>query len=355
MAHKLDSSKVYETYDKSDIGYGVEHLPEQLLRSSKDVAAVQIPAAYKKAEHIVLMGMGGSHLALRMIQGASFKTRKKPIEIVSDYTIPGYVSGKSLVILSSFSGTTEEVLEAARQVEKTKAKVFVLTAGGPLAEMAQKKKWPMYQFTPGELAKQPRLGLGFMLVGLVHVLKHCGAISFTAKELNTMVDAMIDVIDTCAIEVVAKDNPAKQVADAIAQRPVLIVAAEHLLGSAHILQNQIDETAKSYCHYHPLPELNHHFMESLVLPKGFFAKWTVVMLRSKHYHARTQKRFELTADVFEQQGARVVEYDAHGNSVWEEVAEVLQFGSYLSYYQAMLHGVEPQYIPFVDAFKAKMK
>lgn len=96
-------------------------------------------------------------------------------------------------------------------------------------------------------------------------------------------------------------------------------------------------------------------MESLVYPKDFFAKWTVLMIKSKHYHPRTQKRFALTADLFEKQGARVVEYDTAGASVWEEAVEVLQFGTYASFYMAMLHGVEPQYIPFVNEFKKKMK
>ena len=213
----------------------------------------------------------------------------------------------------------------------------------------------MYQFTPGELAKQPRLGLGFPFVGLVHVLKVCGVLTLSKKELDGMVDAMIDVISTCASEVPAKDNPAKQVAKAMEMRPVLVIAAEHLVGNAHILQNQIDESAKSYCHYQILPELNHHFLESLVYPKDFFEQWTVLMVRSKLYHPRTQKRFALTADIFEKQGAHVVEYDAAGETVWEEVAEVLQFGTYASFYQAMLHGVEPQYIPFVKELKKKMK
>lgn len=355
MAHKLDQSSTYETYDKEDIGYGVEHLPEQFLRATEDVLAVAIPASYKSIERVVLMGMGGSHLAMRMIKDVSFKERKKPIEIVSDYALPGYVNNKTLVILSSFSGTTEEVLEAAKAVQKTKAKVFVLTSGGPLAELGKKKKWPMYRFTPGELAKQPRLGLGFPFVGLAHVLKACGVIAFSKKQLDSMVDAMIDVVDACAIETNAKENPAKQVANALAGRPVLIVAAEHLVGNAHILQNQINETAKSYCHYHPLPELNHHFLESLVLPEGFFGEWTVLLIKSKQYHPRTQKRFELTAALFEQRGAEVVEYHANGKTLWDESAEVLQFGSYLSYYLAMLHEVEPQHIPFVDALKAQLK
>jgi glucose/mannose-6-phosphate isomerase len=265
------------------------------------------------------------------------------------------VNSKTLVILSSFSGTTEEVLEAAAAAEKTSAKMAVFATGGPLVDIATKNKWPMYVFVPGELAKQPRLGLGFPFVGLVHLLKASGVLSLSKKDLDNMVDAMIDVIDTSSSEVPMKDNPAKQVAKAMEMRPVLVVAAEHLVGNAHILQNQIDESAKSYCHFQVLPELNHHFLESLVYPKDFFKKWTVLMIKSKLYHTRVQKRFEITADLFEKQGATVVEYDASGASVWEEVAEVLQFGAYASFYLSMLHGVEPQYIPFVKELKKKMK
>ena len=355
MAHPLDTLDTYARYDVQDIGYGIEHFPEQFLIAKKEMRSFVIPVTYKKITRVVLVGMGGSHLGMDVIRACAIGSLKKPVDIVSDYMLPGYVNYQTLVILSSFSGTTEEVLEVARRAEKARAKICVLTSGGDLARMAQRKKWPLYQFIPGELAVQPRLGIGFSFVGFLHVLKSCGVLTVSVAQVDAMIDAMVDVIDTCALEISLKENPAKQVAQALKNAPVLIVAAEHLAGNAIVLQNQLQETAKVYAHVELLPEMNHHFLEGLSLPKAFFAQWSVLMLCSTHYHARTQKRLKITADILEKQGGHIVEYMANGASVWEEISEVLQFGMYASYYQAMLHEVKPEEIPFVKRLKEKMK
>lgn len=354
MAHKLDTEATYTTFDQEELSFGIGHYPEQLLISWREAAKIKLPANYSKIKNIVLLGMGGSHLGMDLIKSAAFASCKAPIEVVSDYALPAYVSSETLLILSSYSGTTEEVLAAAKLAKASKAKILVITVGGGLLKAATENKWPVYKMEPGDLAKQPRLSSGFSVGSLMNILSRLKLIKFGAKDLERMVVAMVDVINTCDLEVVAKENPAKMVADQLVNKPVLLVSAEHLVGATHVLQNQMNESAKTYCRQLSLPEINHHLFEGLTMPLGFFAQFTVVMFRSKHYNKRTQKRFDVTADVFEDQGATVIDYWAKGEDVWSEAGEVLQFANYLSYYLAMLHEVRPDLIPFVDSFKKKL-
>lgn len=351
MKSKLDQEKTYLNYDKEEISYGIDHMPEQFHEVYEQAKKLNIKGDYK---NIVLFGMGGSHLAPRMVKATLHDSLQVPFEIISDYKVPAYVGDGSLVILSSFSGSTEEVLEVAQIVQKTGAQIVAICSGGPLSEIAKEKELPLVQFEPGELAAQPRLGLGFSFSGTMGILEAAGLADFGTKKLQEMTLAMADVIAGSAIEIPASENPAKLVAEELQGRAVLIVASEHLIPNAHILQNQIDETAKQFALHLTLPELNHHFLEGLTFPKKFFKKFTVIMMRSKLYHARTQKRFDLTADIFESQGGQVVDYDLQGKSIHEEIAEALQFGSYVSYYMGMLNEVEPQFIPFVKELKQKM-
>jgi len=78
------------------------------------------------------------------------------------------------------------------------------------------------------------------------------------------------------------------------------------------------------------------------------------MIKSKLYHPRVQKRFEITAEVFEKQGGQVVEYTANGDTFLEEMGELLQYGSFLSCYLALQNKVDPYNIPFVDWFKEQL-
>ena len=315
----LNDPKTYKTYDPEDIAYGIEKLSEQIQVAWADTRAMKFPKAYSTVTNIVVAGMGGSSLGGHMIQTACADRLKAPVHLLRDYNLPNWVSSKTLVIAVSYSGTTEEVLEVITHAKKAKAKIVAVAVGEKLKTYADKNKIPGYFFTPGELSKQPRLGLGFTLTGVLGMLERMNLIKINTKDIKGMCEAMGDVLDTCAVDVPAKENPAKTVAMELKDRAVLIVASEHLVGNAHALANQINENAKQFATYMEIPELNHHLMEGLGNPKDFFKKFSVLMLDSNHYHPHTHKRYDLTAQIFEKQGGVVIEYNANGKTRLEEL------------------------------------
>ncbi|MBI1908435.1 hypothetical protein HYS28_03405 [Candidatus Uhrbacteria bacterium] len=350
----LDNAKTYRAYDPDDIAFGIDHLGEQVRVAWCETRAMRFPSSYAACREVVVVGMGGSALGPDMLVHAWAKKLTVPMTIVHDYALPSTVGPKTLVILSSFSGTTEEVLAAGIDAKRRKAKVVVIAAGGELAAMAEREHWPRYVFTPGDLAKEPRLGTGFSLAGILGMLARMGFAKVTEADVRRLLTAMGDVLDMCAVDVPKDENPAKIVAQGLLGRVVFLVAAEHLMGNAHVFTNQVNETSKQYATFYALPELNHHLMEGLTYPKGFAKGVTVLFLRSAHYHPRVQKRCDVTADIFERVGAQVIDYVAGGKDAIEECGEVLQFGSFVSYYLAMLNKVNPRPIPFVDEFKKRM-
>ncbi|MDQ5952464.1 MAG: hypothetical protein QG626_592 [Patescibacteria group bacterium] len=350
----LDTNAVYKKYDPDDVGFGIERLPDQVRCAWHDTREVAIPHAYSLISNIWVAGMGGSALGPEMFAAAFADRLKLPVTIVRDYSLPAAVTSKSLVILASFSGTTEETLAAAADAKKRKAKLLIICTGGPLAEFAKANHVPAYIFTPGDLAKQPRFAGGFLLVGVLGLLERAKLLKLKESELNSMMSCMGEVIDSCAVDVKTDDNPAKTIAQAIAGKSVLIVSSEHLTGNAHILQNSINENGKQFATNFQLPELNHHLLEGLTHPKEFAKNTVAVMLRSDLYHPRTQKRYDITADIFERQHLSVVEYRTAGKTRLDEVGEVLQFGSYVAWYLAMENKAVTTDIKFVNELKSRM-
>lgn len=350
----LDDIKTYEKQDPQEVSYGVEHLPEQIRIAWDGTREISIPAGYKKCQNIVIVGMGGSALGPDIIKHALKASLKVSFEVVRGYELPKYVNSKTLVILSSFSGNTEEVLSAAKDARAKKAKILVIASGGKLKSFAKREKLPHYIFSPGNLAKEPRLGVGFSFAGVLGLLERADFVRLSDRHVRGMTKAMSDVIDTCSLEIPEKQNPAKIVAKELKNKSILLVASEHLLGSAHTTSNQINESAKQYARYVEIPEMNHHLMEGLAFPKDNFKNFGVLMIKSKLYHPRIQKRYGITADVFEKQGGDVIDYEARGKTILEECAELLQFGSFLSYYLGILNGVDLVAIPYVSYFKDKM-
>lgn len=352
--HILDDIRVYAAHDPDDIGFGIDRLAEQVRMAWHDAQEVAVPKAYAKATHIVVAGMGGSALGAHILQGMFAQKGKVPLTVVNNYAVPAWVNSETLVVLSSFSGTTEEVLSAADDARKKKAKLLVIAAGGTLAAWAKKHDVPAYIFAPGDLAKQPRLGVGFSFAGILGLLANAGFSVVKEEDIRRAISAMAEVTDLCANDVAFDENPAKQVAAAIAEKNTLVVGAEHLVGNAHILTNQINETGKQFAAYFALPELNHHLLESFSHPKNFSQQTAMLFLHSSLYHPRTRKRFTVTADMVEEIGVHVVDYVARGKDILEEACEVLQFSSYVSWYLAMMNKEQTTAIPYVDAFKEMM-
>ncbi|MBI2411173.1 MAG: hypothetical protein HYV32_04750 [Candidatus Kerfeldbacteria bacterium] len=302
--------------------------------------------AYKNSANIVLCGMGGSAYGGYIAQSLFHDELQRPLMVNSDYHLPGFVNEQSLVLLSSYSGSTEEPLSCAEEAKVRKANITGFSSGGALAKLFP-TQYPGFIFEPKHNPSgQPRLGTGYMSMGTIALLRQLGVISITKEEAQAAVQ-----------EVRANQEATKQQAMAIAQQiqqtiPVMF-AAEHLGGNVHILRNQMNETAKSFAAYGELPELNHHFMEGLKYPQD--KKLTVIFINSSHYSAHLQKRMALTKEVVSKNNIAWVEYQAAGSTKLAQMLNVLSFGGYLSLFEAFIYGLDPSLIPWVDYFKEQLR
>src|SRR5258708_64876 len=104
-----------------------------------------------------------------------------------------------------------------------------------------------------------------------------------------------------------------------------------------------------------ISELNHHLMEGLKYPAKSKEILHFLFIRSKNYYERILKRYPITEDVIKQNGFIFDSYETQSQKRNEEVFEILVLGSYISFYMAILHGIDPSPIPWVDYFKKKME
>lgn len=204
-------------------------------------------------QNIVLAGLGGSGIAGRIVKAYYQKSSPIPIEVISDYKLPQYVNKKTLVILNSYSGNTEETLSAYMDAFYKGASMLVITTGGILFELAEENKIPVYL---AEQGYQPRMALGYSLTFLFLILAELFDVSLDAafgtlqKQLaNT--DYYIDKanIQFCGLN--ADKN----------KKWVMITDPESFPIGLRFSQ-QINENAKGEAFVHELPEANHNVIES---------------------------------------------------------------------------------------------
>src|SRR3989339_2145212 len=116
--------------------------PEQIRDSFEKSLDLVLPKEYQQAKNIVACGMGGSRFPHYIIKELFKEEIKIPYLINDDYNLPGFVDGNTLVILSSYSGTTEEVLMVGQKAYEKKAKIIGISDGGKLKDFLDKIKAP---------------------------------------------------------------------------------------------------------------------------------------------------------------------------------------------------------------------
>jgi glucose/mannose-6-phosphate isomerase len=354
MSSILDSREQLKALDKSNLLGSVEALGDQIQDALEQTKNITLPDSYNQdIKNVVVSGMGGSVLASHIIKQLYKSELKVPFDIVSHYDLPGYVNGETLVILASYSGTTEETLESANQAKERGAKVMVITTGGKLAMLAQENNWPSYiiqaTYNP---CNQPRLAVGYAIVGQLMLLAKAGLISDPAEELQTLIPKLKTICQSLAPE--SKNNLAKNLTFTAYDKHIVFVAAEHLIGAAHVFNNQINENAKALTSEWHLPEFNHHYMEALSYPKSTKDNTVFFLFNSSLYHPRLQKRVLITKNLLEQKGYEAQVILATSETKLAQVFETIQIGAFIAYYLPMLYGIDPSGIPNVEWFKSEM-
>lgn len=343
-----------EKLDENLVLDSIEQLPKQIEQAWEDGGAVRFPKAYQTFSDITVCGMGGSALGADVTRSLFENQMSVPFHIVSDYHLPGYIGKNSLVILSSYSGNTEEMLSCAQLAKKKKAKIAVITAGGKLQELAEKNKWPVYVMNPEfNPSKQPRLAIGYAAFGLLAMLVTLKAVKMNAAGVNALTRYLKTQMQQFGPDR-KEDNPAKMIAEAAERRAVILIGAEHMIGPVHVMNNQLNENAKHLSVHLPIPELNHHFLEALSKPDSVKKHYLAVLFQSPFYLERTQKRIQLTADLLAKYGVFPQVVNSTARTPMEQAWEAIHMGAYTSFYLAMLHGINPAPVPNVESFKEQL-
>jgi glucose/mannose-6-phosphate isomerase len=325
----------------------INFFPEQIKNSLEGSLKLSLPKEYHQIKNIVACGMGGSRFPHYIIKELFKEEIKVPYLINDDYNLPGFVDGNTLVILSSYSGTTEEVLVTGQKAYEKKAKIIGISTGGELKEFINKINIPGYFFDPiYNPSGQPRAGFGYLIGGILGLLLNLEVINYQKNEI-------ISAVNNIVIKEI--ENEAEQMAKKIFNKYPYYIVSEFLTGVGNAIANQTNETAKSIASFRIIPELNHHLMEGLKNPNELKKISIFIFFFSKLFSSSIKKRFFITKEVVKKNNIETLWYELKGQNKVEQAFELMAFGNYLTMYLSSLYGENPSAIPYVDYFKKKLK
>jgi len=252
------------------------------------------------------------------------------------------------VIAVSYSGDTEETL-AATEVALTRGCVpLCVTSGGRLAVLAAERGLPAVTVPAG---LQPRAALGYLSMPLLAALERARLTAGAGDAVAEAAGLLTGMAAECAPGVGDEANPAKAVARRLGDR-VALVYGEGLTGPvARRWKTQLNENAKAAAFFAEIPELDHNEVEGWggrgpLGPLGY-----VIMLEDRQAGERLRRRFALTADEIADCGVAVQRLQTRGTSPLARVFSLVTLGDHVSFYLALLRGVDPTPVDVIQRLK----
>lgn len=351
----LDNRAKLRRYNRSHVADSLANFPLQLQASWKAAKKLSLPKNYRQFSNLIFCGMGGSNLASELARAVFAAEISKPIAIVRGYDLPAYAGRDTLVIITSYSGNTEETISCYKQAKKARAKIICLASGGQLAKLAKAGKTPYYEIDKSlNPSNQPRYDVGSQLGATLGILRKLRLISISDSVIAKIINYSRQLGHKLIFSIPFDDNPAKQLAQELSDKIVAITGAGILSANAHILANQINESAKQLAVHFKIPELNHHLLEGLSFPKEAKQQLQFLFLESTLYDKSIAKRFAVTRKVLLANKISSLTFKTRGRTPLEAAVETLVFGGWASYYLAVINRQDPAEIPWVNYFKQEL-
>ena len=345
----IESVEAITKADPGEMLTKIKDLPMQVRDAWKIVQAATLPPAYGDVRNITILGMGGSAIGGEFAGALLADELKVPLNVHRDYGIPGYVSRDSLVIVSSFSGNTEETLSGFDEAKKRGAKILAITTGGKVAEEAKALRLPLITFA---YRAQPRAALGYSMTLVLGVLGKLGFARDMGKEID---QALTDVAKLEErVHEGARTNDAKKLAAELYGRIPVVFGAGAMGVMARRVKDQWNENAKNWAHYDVMSELNHNAVVGFPHPPIARDAQTVLLLRSRRDNPRHQVRFEVTKELLDRAQIPHKDLQFDGESLLSEILQMTYFTDYVSFYVALLNGADPSPVASIDYLKDRL-
>ncbi len=289
----------------------------------------------------LVAGMGGSHLGAWLIQ--KFDPHLD-LTIHRDYGLPTMTEMQArnrLFIASSYSGTTEETVDATRMAHERHMHMAAISMGGPILDFARQNGIPF--ITIPDTGLEARMAIGFAMVAIARIMGN-GTLETAIREGGSRVNPIENQFNGLSLG-----------EKMIGKIPVIWASAKNL-PVAYIWKVKFNETAKIPAFCNSFPELNHNEFTGFDVVDGTRAvtgNIHVIMLEDPKDHPRVQKRMSLTKQMLVERGIPVDVVPMRGEH-FEKLFYTAVYGDWVALALARHYDVPNPETPLIAEFKKRI-
>ncbi|RKX19515.1 MAG: bifunctional phosphoglucose/phosphomannose isomerase [Candidatus Zixiibacteriota bacterium] len=350
----LNSIEDMKKIDPDEMYNKIYNFPEQLIKAAQIGSKIQIDTdKFSNIKNIVVAGMGGSAIGGDTVRTYLAGKLEVPFVVCRHYSLPGFVNENTLVVISSYSGNTEETLAALNDALAKKAKIVCFSTGGKVGQIAKTNKLPLIQLPDGY---PPRTALGYSFIPLLFLMAKLGFIDDVSEEIPTLIAGLKNYRELYAAEVESDNNRAKAIAEKIYGKIPIIYSGPELTDTVGTRwKGQICENAKCLAYNSQFAEFNHNELVGWNIIKSYRDKLVVIYLRTIDDHVQISERMSIVKDIISKQNVEVVEVLAQGENSLLRIFSLIQIGDFISYYLAIINKIDPTPVKVIDFLKHELE
>ena len=297
----------------------------------------------KDIDHIVFAGMGGSGSIGDTISAI---LSKKNIHVtnVKGYLLPKTVDSKTLVIATSVSGNTDEILTILKDVKKTNAKVAGFSSGG-LFEKYCKNNDLFFQKIP--MIHSPRASFTNFLYAILNILEPVLPIQKT--DIQDSISSLNQTRKNIFSENLTDANKALKLAEFV-QDVICIYSPGGLKSAAIRYKNCLQENSKKHATVEDVIESSHNGIvawekNSVVKP---------VIIQGKDDHAKTIERVNILEEFFKNKKIEYKMINSVKGNILSKITSLTYLLDYSTLYTAVLNNTDPTPVNSIDFIKKRL-
>ncbi len=321
----------------------IQAFPSQLEEAMHIAAQALINQHAHPIQKIFISGMGGSGIGGEFVESFLRSSCKVPVFVGKSYDAPAWIDIHTMVIISSYSGNTEETISAFQQLKNSGAKIVCISSGGEIIRLAKENKLDFVQLPSGW--SSPRACLGYSLVSQLSVIH---ALNLIDSSFKIDLSETINRLKSESSDLIEK---AKQLAAVLQSKMIVIYTTDRNEPVAVRFRQQINENSKMLCWHHVIPEMNHNELVGWRWKQDALA---VLFLRNADDHERNQARIELTKEIVSHYSSAVVEVYSKGNSLIERSIYLVHLLDYVSVFLADYNKMDATEVRVIDFLKTEL-
>ncbi len=323
--------------DASNVREQIEQWGPQILagyQTNVDFTPYKLPPF----ANYVVCGMGGSSLAVDILH--DFLDDGVHIYVGRSYTLPKETNERSLVVVVSYSGNTEESLACYKEARKRKLPLIAMAHGGKLSELAKRDEVPFIEISNIGVS-QPRYSSGYQLGYHARILEMHGLIEPVWKRL---------VAGCKEAERFHFEDEGYSLAKKIYKTYPLFYIDSEFGSVARVSHIKVSENSKMLSHWNVLPEMNHNEMNGFMFSQKQ-GKFSAVLVTSRLSHPRINKRFHVLAELMKKYGIKVYSFEMQGKTRLAQMLSAIEYLDWVSFYLSQMNKIDPSPVDIVEEFK----